>query len=87
MIYVVNQRCCQQMNLLKMELGPLSKFKNVFLWYDCGPHYRTIDLLAYLHEELTAPPLANFHCEKHGKGQVDSLFAHCGTWVKNTPGT
>ena len=77
--------CCEQMNLLKKELGPLSKFKNVFLWYDCGPHYRTVDLLAYLHEEWTAPHLhlvVNFHCEKHGKGQVDSLFGHCRTWVK-----
>ena len=44
MIYVVNQRCCQQMNLLKMELGPLSKFKNVFpvvsLW-DTLQNYRS----------------------------------------------
>ena len=52
----------------------------------CGPHFRADDQVAFLCQELF-PQLSGwlclrFFCEKHGKGEIDAMFAEMENWVK-----
>eukprot|EP00435_Cladocopium_sp_Y103_P020817 s456_g5.t1 len=57
----------------------------VTCWADCGPHFRCYQVLGHLAKNWF-PSMAgrlrvNFFAEKHGKGEIDSMFAHMGRWV------
>ncbi|CAK9018224.1 unnamed protein product [Durusdinium trenchii] len=82
---------CLQIDKMLQSLGGLSKYNSVKLWFDCGPHYRTLDLAAHIAEKHVRPQnrnnlilSINYFTEKHGKGQVDSLFSCCNRWIKSS---
>ena len=87
----------QMQEMMTSCLGPLSKFTRVSLWFDTGPHYRTVDLWSFLAQEwllkenrLDFTVTISYFAEKHGKGEVDSLFSCCNQWLCNAtrkPGT
>lgn len=87
----------QMQEMMTRCLGPLSKFTRVSLWFDTGPHYRTVDLWSFLAQEwllkenrLDLLLTISYFTEKHGKGEVDSLFSCCNQWLCNAtrkPGT
>ena len=76
-----------QLELIKADLGPMHQYKHLRFWYDCGPHYRTVEMLAFLQQDWSKKhklPLVtcNYFVEKHGKGDVDAFFSVVNTWVQ-----
>lgn len=97
---IIDHSClaaCLHLEDIKRAVSPLSQYTRAALWFDCGPHYRTADLCSYIANSWLAPDSQlnlqisiNFFCEKHGKGQCDSLFGMCSSWVRKAlmvPGT
>ena len=71
------------------ELADFKGISNIAVWADCGPHYRCIDFLGHLAQSWVMPRKGsrinlsvNYHAEKHGKGDVDALFAVVNSWVE-----
>ena len=71
------------------ELANFKGISNIAVWADCGPHYRCIDFLGHLAQSWVMPRRSNrinlsvnYHAEKHGKGDVDALFAVVNSWVE-----
>ena len=60
--------------------------KLISFWADCGPHFRSKELLAVLLKDIPSrydcQVLINFFAEGHGKNPCDSHFSHIGTAVK-----
>ena len=78
----------QMQEMMTTCLGPLSRYRNIALWYDTGPHYRTVDMVSFVAQQwlwkenrLDLACTLNFFTEKHGKGEVDALFAGCNRWA------
>ena len=89
---IIDHTClaaCMQLEHLKRQLGDFSIYKRVSFWFDTGPHYRTADMLAFIGSEWCQKEnradlvcTINYFAEKHGKGQVDSLFGCANRWVQ-----
>ena len=68
------------------ELSWIKKFKTVYYWSDCGPHFRSYEVLN--HTIFEVPKLFNintehhFWGEKHGKSACDSEFSVLSQWLK-----
>jgi hypothetical protein len=88
---IIDHTClaaCAQLLEVKKRLGSLAGCKTISFWFDCGPHYRCVDLLSHLGTEWVKPEkrddlhvTCNYFGGKNGKGQCDSLFI-CSTWVR-----
>jgi len=67
-------------------LTGMGAWQHVALWCDCGPHFRSFEMLAYLEEtwfgKLGCPVSLNLFAEKHGKGLVDALFGQLRGWIR-----
>ena len=62
----------------------MSRFNDVCFWSDCGPHFRSAEILAFIYHQL--PQLRqgqyflNFFAEHHGKSVVDGHFGVLTNW-------
>ena len=74
----------------KEYVDNLPSVTKVWLFSDCGKHFRILEFVGYVYkswcEALSATILLCFFIERHGKGRVDALFALFTRWLKNLPG-
>eukprot|EP00435_Cladocopium_sp_Y103_P038043 s2336_g10.t1 len=76
-----------QLELLKSQL-PMNQVAHCHLWMDQGPHFKTLDLCAYVgmqcasKETANIPTILSWFGEKHGKGECDGLFGCCSRWLQ-----
>ena len=72
---------CMLLDDVKAKIPGFSE-KKVTLWSDVGPHFRSYDVLAHLSKAWYPSMNGNmricYFCEKHGKGEIDGMFAHMG---------
>ena len=74
----------------KEYVDNLPSVTKVWLFSDCGKHFRIPEFVGYVYkswcEALSATILLCFFIERHGKGRVDALFALFKRWLKNLLG-
>ena len=80
---------CSALPLILEDMKQLSatQIKNLHFWFDCGPHFRSKELL---HKLLVDVPqrydcdiCVNFFVEGHGKSPCDAHFSHISRAVKS----
>ena len=75
----------QLLDRIKNHVPDWQKLTYIYVYSDCGPHYRCQEMLAYWIGEWFAKVRCNvqvnFFCEKHGKGTVDTLFSRVNSWI------
>ena len=76
----------EMLNHVKPYIEGLQKLKSIYVWIDCGPHFRCYEHLGYWQQEwfakLSCEMVLNFFVEKHGKGLVDGFFGRVREWIK-----
>lgn len=67
------------------HVGPKGSLKHISFWHDCGGHFRSYSHVAFLIAEVFKEYKCSiricFFGEKHGKGEVDRIFAHVQGWL------
>lgn len=93
------EHSCLVSNLLYEEVSKhiddFQEVSEILVWSDCGPHYKAYDHVAgWIGNFVEAPQPRSvrlqYFAEKHGKGQVDGLFAQVEAWIASflkTPGS
>ena len=68
------------------RMPALQQAKRIIFWSDVGLHFRSYNVVAYIAQRWFRPLQCEvlricWFCERHGKGEVDSMFSHFGSWV------
>ena len=76
-----------KLDQIKAYFEKPKSLKRLYVWMDCGPHYRSYEHMACWAKtwfvNLGCEIILQFFIQKHGKGLVDGLFGRVRAWIRD----